>query len=144
MSKTYLEMGDTEKAVISALYFVRGWGPKKISEYIDWPWQSVNAHIKVLEDRIKMGSASEDELIAKGREFLKGVEIHEAQPEVTDEPVAPIVGNASLVASITQKELYIAMLESLMQRIVDGVIIPQGMSVSDVDGEFYLQFGKAV
>ena len=44
-------MGDTEKAIISALYFVRGWGQDfRISTGVG------NAHIKVLEDRIKMGN----------------------------------------------------------------------------------------
>lgn len=90
--KTYLEMDDETKLKIEALYYCYNLNCHQIGDIVDWPWQSCNKHIKVMNDRIEYGKTTFEKLEEQGEQtiakygldlFVNGI------PEVPKE--APVV-----------------------------------------------------
>jgi hypothetical protein len=65
--KTYLAMDAETKQKIEALEYCFDLNSRQIGELLGWPWQSVNAHMKVTRDRIALGTVTEKWVMDVGK-----------------------------------------------------------------------------
>lgn len=108
--KTYIQMDDRTKRIIEGLYFAEGMTSKEIAPHVQWPWQSVSAHVKVMQDRIKGHRATAKTIIEGAdpvlREFFKEkgiVRIEEIAK--TDSPIVKILQPAVSPETFERSEL---------------------------------------
>lgn len=68
--KTYLAMDEETKLKIEALYICYNLNCHQIGDIVDWPWQSCNRHIKVVNDRIEYCKTTFEKLEAQGEQTI--------------------------------------------------------------------------
>lgn len=68
--KTYVEMGESDMLLIEAYCFGFGLNAKQAADFIEWPWQSINQHLKVMNDRIDRKKDTLDHIMARAKETI--------------------------------------------------------------------------
>jgi len=156
--KTYLEMGDEDKLIIEAYYYAFGISVKEIQNYVDWPWQSINAHIKIMEDRIQKRKDTVDRLKNQGYQTIHRLNLKapekekakmneiEKQPKVVDnlQDSFPKYHNSLSQPKPLppQAPFYVRALLDLRDRFAKGEIVFKSLNFDETAGVFFLKFGK--
>ena len=158
-NKSYIEMGEEVREKIEALYYVMDKNCKDIEKIIDWPWQSINKHIKIMEDRILNKAVKEKDVLFRAEANVKKyglVQLVEAkkkpidekgeEPVVTEEqyentPPPENQPNLTDISVITSP--YISALLDIVDRHKQGLITFRGMVLDEELGMFRVDFEVA-
>ena len=157
-NKSYIEMGEDVREKIEALYYVMDKNCKDIEKIIDWPWQSINKHIKIMEDRILNKSVKEKDVLSRAEANVKKyglVQLVEAKKKPIDVEKKPVVTkdqyentpppedqpNLTDISVITSP--YISALLDIVDRHKQGLITFRGMVLDEELGMFRVDFEVA-
>jgi len=163
-NKSYIEMGEEVREKIEALYYVMDKNCKDIEKLIDWPWQSINKHIKIMEDRILNKAVKEKDVLFRAEANVKKyglVQLVEAKKKPIDVEKKPVVtedqyenmlhsvitpppkdqSNLTDISVITSP--YISALLDIVDRHKQGLITFRGMVLDESSGMFRVDFEVA-
>ena len=165
-NKSYIEMGEEVREKIEALYYILDKNCKDIEKLIDWPWQSINKHIKIMEDRILNKSVKEKDVLSRAEANVKKyglVQLVEARvekkpivieelSEFTKEQYENILHSVITPSPENQPNLtdisvitspYISALLDIVDRHKQGLITFRGMVLDEELGMFRVDFEVA-
>jgi hypothetical protein len=150
--KTYMEMGDEDKLLIEAYCYEFGLSSKQAADYIDWPWQSISAHLKIMDDRLERKKDSLDHLRERARETIARLGL--VKPEIKAKPVkeVDIDSNASekrtdipvacKPVTFPPSPFYVLAIEEYMRKLYSGKIAFISLLVDDERGVLELKYKK--
>jgi hypothetical protein len=96
-------MGDDTKAVIEALHYVMDRTTHQIGDQIGWPWQSVQKHLKIVNDRMQFGRDCLEKVLERGEETIAKYHLRDL-PQGKGAALDMIIGLAAEAATQLPKE----------------------------------------
>ena len=169
-NKSYIEMGEEVREKIEALYYILDKNCKDIEKLIDWPWQSINKHIKIMEDRILNKAVKEKDVLFRAEanvkkyglvQLVEKKRIDDAEKErivieklseVTKEQYENMLHSVITPSPENQPNLtdisvitspYISALLDIVDRHKQGLITFRGMVLDEELGMFRVDFEVA-